>query len=574
MSEGDRMRYDRYETVGRVRRGRFGVWHGPFGLAGSVLLTALTTHAPCRADNPIVQTIYTADPAPLVHDGTVYLYTSHDEDVTVDDFFTMNDWWVFSSEDMVNWTDHGSPLSYESFSWATGKAWAPHGAERNGKFYLYVPVAPNSIGVAVADSPTGPFTDPLGEPLITGSHEYIDPTVFVDGDGQAYLYFGNPRLWYVELNEDMISYSGPITEVPQTAESFGQRDGDPDRPTLYEEGPWFYKRGDLYYMLYAAGGIPEDIAYSTSPGPTGPWTYQGIIMENEAGHAFTNHAGAVDFKGRSFFFYHTQELPGGGGFKRSVAVEEFTYEPDGSFPSIGKTTEGVSESVDPLDPYQRVEGETMAWGSGVEVEDCSEGGRNVSEIESEDYIKVEDVDFGSRAIEFEARVACGSSGGSIEVRLDALDGALVATCAVEGTGGWQEWTTITCPVTDAVGQHDLFLLFTGGEGFLFNLDWWRFVSNEPPDMGGVGGVGGSPSTPSTASGGSSVGASGASLPPTSGGSAMGTGGASGGLDGPNGCSCKTALGSGERRSIFSWLALLLPSLALLRRRRRDPALGK
>ncbi len=461
------------------------------------LLAPVCLYAPAaRADNPIVQHMYTADPAPLVYDETVYLYTSHDEDVTVNDFFTMNDWLVFSSKDMVNWTDHGSPLSYQSFSWATGKAWAPHCIERNGKFYMYVPVS-DAIGVAVADSPTGPFEDAIGAPLMS-NYQYIDPTVFIDDDGQAYLYFGNPKLWYVRLNEDMISYSGQIQEVPQTAEAFGQRTGDPDRPTLYEEGPWFYKRNDLYYLVYPAGGIPEDIAYSTSPGPTGPWTYRGTIMENTAGHAFTNHPGVVDYKGRSFFFYHTQELPGGGGFKRSVAVEEFSYGADGSIPTINKTSQGP-DAVDNLNPYQRVEGETIAWATGIEVEDSEAGGRSVAQIDDGDTIKVKSVDFRTGAISFEASVASAGGGGSIELHLDRADGPLIATCPVEPTGGWQMWATVSCEVSDAAEVHDLFFVFRGGNGSLFNLDWWQFTPLDPlptgmGGMGGMGGVGGASTT--------------------------------------------------------------------------------
>lgn len=444
---------------------------------------------PARADNPIVQHIYTADPAPMVYGDTVYLCSSHDEDVTVSNFFTMNDWRIFSSKDMVNWTDHGSPLSYQTFSWATGKAWAPQCVERNGKFYLFVPVS-DAIGVAVADSPTGTFVDAIGRPLVS-NYQYIDPTVFVDDDGQAYLYFGNPKLWYVKLNEDMISYSGQIEQVPNTTESFGQRSGDADRPTLYEEGPWFYKRNDLYYMIFAAGPIPERIGYSTGSGPLGPWSYRGIIMDNQSGHAFTNHSGVVDFKGRSFFFYHTQELPGGGGYKRSVAVEEFTYGADGSIPAISKTAEGVTESAEPLVPYSRVEGETMAWGSGIEVEDCSEGGRNVASIENGDYIKIESVDFLTGATSFEASVAADGAGGDIALHLDSVDGALLGTCTVAGSGGWQQWQLVSCDVGTVTDVHDLYLVFTGGSGPLLNLDWWRFVPRDPVDeTGGMGGMGG------------------------------------------------------------------------------------
>ena len=160
-------------------------------------------------------------------------------------------------------------------------AWAGQAIERNGKFYWYVPVTNDAtggsaIGVAVADSPTGPFRDALGHPLIASSE--IDPTVFIDTDGQAYLYWGNPNLWYVKLNADMISYSGSPTQIPLTTEGFGTRPGSTDRPTLYEEGPWVYKRGSLYYNVYAAQCCSEHIAYSTAPSPTGPWTYRGTVM--------------------------------------------------------------------------------------------------------------------------------------------------------------------------------------------------------------------------------------------------------------------------------------------------------
>ena len=176
-----------------------------------VVMTAAPTAA--RADNPIVQTIYTADPAPLVYNGRVYLYTGHDEDNST--WFTMKDWRVWSSADMVNWTDHGSPLNLATFSWAKSDAWAGQAVYRNGKFYWYVPVTDRAtgamaIGVAVGDSPTGPFRDAIGHPLVENGR--FDPTVFIDDDGQAYLYWGNPDLWYVKLNADMISYSGAPTQ--------------------------------------------------------------------------------------------------------------------------------------------------------------------------------------------------------------------------------------------------------------------------------------------------------------------------------------------------------------------------
>src|SRR5512147_2462675 len=194
------------------------------GLAVLTTVLVASVSSAAFADNPIVQTNYTADPAPMVHEGRLYLYTTHDEDVTVKDFFTMNDWRLYSTVDMVNWTDHGSPLSYKDFTWGRGDAWAGQCIPRNGKFYFYVPMNNASgakIGVAVADGPTGPFTDPLGKALISTGTGDIDPTVFIDDDGQAYLYWGNPNLWYVRLNEDMISYAESPTKVSLTTDGFG-----------------------------------------------------------------------------------------------------------------------------------------------------------------------------------------------------------------------------------------------------------------------------------------------------------------------------------------------------------------
>jgi len=233
--------------------------------------TLLNLSSVTKADNPIVQTLYTADPAPVIYNNRVYMFTGHDEDGSTT--YNMRDWRLYSSADMVNWQDHGSPLSYSSFSWSNGNAWAGQVIARNNKFYWYVPIRQNSgamaIGVAVADSITGPYKDAIGRPLV--SNNEIDPTVWIDSDGQAYLYWGNPNLWYVKLNADMISYSSGPTKVSLTTAGFGSRSGNAQRPTTFEEGPWLYKRNSLYYMIYAANCCSEDIRYSTGTSATGPW---------------------------------------------------------------------------------------------------------------------------------------------------------------------------------------------------------------------------------------------------------------------------------------------------------------
>lgn len=290
--------------------------------------------------DPIIKNIYTADPAPMVSGDTLYLYTTHDENELVNDFYTMYDWRCFSTKDMEEWTDHGKIFSLDDIEWADDRAWAPQCIERNGKFYLYCPVHKKDSGMAIAvgvsDCPYGPFKD-LGYPLIDeGDWNDIDPTVFIDNDGQAYLYFGNPELRYVKLNEDMISYDQEvgICKIAMTEEAFSK--GSHQTGTTYGEGPWFYRRNDIYYMVYAAFAEGEKrnehLAYSTSNSPTGPWVYGGVIMQE--GPCFTNHPGICDFNGKSYLFYHNDKLPGGNLFHRSVCVVEMTYDENGKIKEI------------------------------------------------------------------------------------------------------------------------------------------------------------------------------------------------------------------------------------------------
>ena len=447
-----------------------------------IVITVLVVLLPfiSKAQNPIIQTNYTADPAPMVHNGTVYLYTSHDEDVTVKNFFTMNDWRCYSSTDMVNWTDHGPILSYKVFEWSRGDAWAGQCIYRNGKFYYYLPVnqknGGNAIGVAVSDSPTGPFKDAIGKPLLTG-YGYIDPTVYIDGDGQAYLYWGNPNLWHVKLNEDMISYNLELGIVKEDLkdENFGYRAKKIDNRTAsYEEGPWLFKRNSLYYLLYPAGGVPEHLAYSTAKSITGPWTYGDTIMHViKDGGAFTNHPGYIEFKGKSYLFYHNAALSGGGGFKRSVCIEPFTFNADGSIPLIAPTKEGVKESATNLNPFVRVEAETIGWEEGIETAKDEKVGVYVTDISNGDYIKVRSVDFGKGAKSFESNVASATDGGSIEIHVDHPTGTLLGTCIVKSTGGVTNWAVQSCKVNKIKGVHDIYFVFKGGAGDLFNFDWWK-----------------------------------------------------------------------------------------------------
>lgn len=450
-----------------------------------ILLTGITGACLCYAQNPIIQTRYTADPAPLVYNDTVYLYTSHDEDNAFG--FEMRDWLLYTSTDLVNWTDHGTVASLKDFKWVPNDngAWAPQCVYRNNKFYLYCPMPSGvGIGVLVSESPYGPFKDPIGKPLIKNSSHDIDPTVLIDDDGQAYLYWGNPELYYVRLNNDMISYSGDIIKDQSLAKTKGQPD-----PFHYQEGPWVYKRNGLYYMAYASTCCPEGIGYAMSNSPTGPWSYKGSIMDGDP-RASGNHPGIIDYKGASYVFGFSYNMVKQTMSKhyerRSVSLEKITYNADGTIQKLPFwSTTGVKQ-VGNLDPYRRVEAETIAFSDGLKTEKVTEWERNiswnrgkkiadriiVSSINNGDYLKVQGVDFATGASLVDVNVA-SLHGGKIEIHIDKINGPVLGVVNITASGEGDIWRTITTPIKKVQGVHDLFFVFRG-EKDLFYFDWWQF----------------------------------------------------------------------------------------------------
>ena len=439
------------------------------------------------AQNPIICDRYTPDPAPYVHGDTLYLFVDHDEDVTQNNYFTMKDWLLYSTVDMVNWTYRGTPLTSATFSkWAKqdNDCWASQCIERNGKWYWYVTAtikgeAYPGIGVAVADNPAGPYTDPIGKPLVKGWFK-IDPTVIIDDNGQAYLYYGNNNLWYAKLSKSMTSLSSSEISVNVKDENaFGphkNENGDPN----FEEASWIYKRNGKYYLEYAAGGVPEHWAYSTANKVTGPWTYQGKVM-GEAQNSFTIHGGSVEYKGHHYMFYHNGKLPNGGGYKRATCIEEFTPNEDGSLPYINFTSQGVAP-LQSVNPYERQEAETINQSQGVKCQG-DYNGCYVTDIHRGDYIKVRGVDFGDAgAIRFTARVRAEKT-CTLIVRIDSKSGteSVVGRLTVEPTNG--EWQEQTCELTETVtGLRDLYFTFNGSSDSKLDFDSWQF-SNSSTGIG-------------------------------------------------------------------------------------------
>jgi arabinoxylan arabinofuranohydrolase len=443
-----------------------------------------------NAENPIIQTKYTADPAPMVYNDTVYLYAGHDEDDATG--FKMLNWMLYTSTDMVNWTEHGIIAGvkepFKTFTWADGhSAWAPQCIARNGKFYLYCPtiyLGKMAIGVAVSTSPYGPFTDAIGKPLISRSNPSdYDPTVFIDDDGQAYLYWGgNGPCYFAKLNNDMISISGDIqvASIDFT--------GTPPE-AAYTEGPWLWKKNNHYYLGWASRCCPEGIGYAMSDSPSGPWKCKGTIMDPDE-RSSGNHPAVIEYKGNSYVFGFNyailKQTMSKKYERRSICVEKMTYNNDGSILKLPWwSTKGVSQ-ISNLNPFKRTEAETMAFSEGVKTDVVTEWERNeswnkgkkigdrifVTSIHNGDYIKVQGADFSKGAASVDVCVA-SLRGGKIEIHTDKIDGPIMGIINVTTSGEGDSWKTITTLVKNIKGVHDLFFVFKG-EKELFNFDCWKF----------------------------------------------------------------------------------------------------
>lgn len=354
-------------------------------LSGCFLWGSLVWSTGTLADNPIITERFSADPAAQVHDGKVYLYVGHDEAKEDGDFFVLREWNIYSSSNLENWTLEGV-VPRTIFEWAEAdSAWASQAIERDGKFYWYTTVrmpepeeglGGYTLGVAVSDDPVTGWRDALGKPLldpnetepaphmIEHSHSWddIDPSVFIDHDGQAYLYWGNSHLYYAKLKDNMIEFDGEIHRVEIE-----------DMPGTFTEAPWLHEKFGNYYLTFAMN-YPEELAYAMSDSPEGPWEFKGKLMEvlEDSG---TSHQAILEYQGEDYFIYHTSALPTGGNFRRSVSMEYLEYNPDGTIKPITPTASGVTAISQALQSYANPD-HYLRYTSGADVK--------ASELNAED----------------------------------------------------------------------------------------------------------------------------------------------------------------------------------------------
>ncbi len=441
------------------------------------------------ARNPIVSHVFTADPSAHVFEGRVYVYASHDLDNQTS--YAMNDYHVFSSNDLVNWQDHGVVLDAKELGW-TNTLYAPDCAFSpiTGKYYLYFPNSGSGIGVAVSNSPAGPFEDALGKPLVSRNTpgvsdvEWVfDPACFVDDDGQAYLYFGggmpntgdNARV--IRLGADMISLADESASTIVAPDFF--------------EASFMHKRNGKYYFSYSTTFTNQAaaIAYLVSDNPTAAFVYKGVILPNPEGNrSNNNHASIVEYEGEWYAFYHSRVLANRDGYseyQRSITLDRLTYDANGNIVALSGA-KGVVRQLRNLDAFARLEAEAIADQRGIEVAFAEESGRRtgvaVTAIQDKDWTGYSQVDFGAGAEGFVAHASSNhQNGGIIHVYVDGCDrftnlpGTPIGTCSVPNTGSSGTWVDVECNVTRTSGVHDLYLRFEGSDGEpLLDLDYFTF----------------------------------------------------------------------------------------------------
>lgn len=430
------------------------------------LLAGLGFVVGIQAQNPIITGQFTADPTARVFEGKLYLYPSHDIPSPIErlkEWFCMADYHVFSSENLVDWTDHGMILSQENVPWVDSESysmWAPDCVYKDGKYYFYFPASPKgkkgfNVGVAIADKPYGPFK-PLPEPIkgVGG----IDPCVLLDTDGQAYLYWSGRGLNVAKLKDNMTELASEPVLVADVEDGF-------------KEGPFAFKRNGKYYLTYPwVKDKTECLAYAMSDNPMGPFEYKGIIMEQSPTGCWTNHHSLVEYKGQWYLFYHHNDYSPEFDKNRSVRVDSLTFNPDGTIQLVTPTLRGVgitdAGKAIQLDRYSAIsqEGASIDYINQANKFD----GWKVLFNRKDAWVSYNRVDFGNQEWQkVDARVL-SSAGGILGVY---ANGKMIAE--IEVPASVSEWKTLSVPVEVAqAGIQDLRVSLVKGNDV--QLDWIRF----------------------------------------------------------------------------------------------------
>ncbi len=419
------------------------------------------------AQNPIVPAgMYFADPSAHVwKDGKLYVYGSLDEST---EYYCSWRHHVLSTTDMIHWQIEENVFASkgpnDQVPYNDALLFAPDVMYKDGTYYMYYcQPDKDAEGVATSKSPLGPFVH--GKKMDVAGIEEIDPCVFMDDDGQAYYIWGQFTAKIAKLKPNMteIDTTTLVTNLVNENEHF------------FHEGGYMVKRNGIYYFIYAHMGranMPTSIGYSMSKSPMGPFTYGGVIVDNDHSDPsnWNNHGSIVEFKGQWYVFYH--RATHNSNMMRKACVEPIFFNADGTINEVEMTSQGAAG---PLNPYEKIEAERACLLHGkVRIQAFEKTAEELATIANGDKVVYKYLAFDRGTKQFTARVKAGKDGGSINVFIDQPWGRKLGTLNVPASSGNQEWQEISCPVESVDGKQKLWLAFYGTGTDMFEVDWVKF----------------------------------------------------------------------------------------------------
>jgi hypothetical protein len=424
------------------------------------------------AQNPIIRDQFTADPTARVFNGRVYVFPSHDILAKPGrgrpGWFCMEDYHVFSSSNLTDWTDHGVILSQNKVKWVDSTSysmWAPDCIEKNGKYYFYFPAGMksgsgggSSVGVAIADNPSGPYT-PQADPIknIRG----IDPNLFIDKDGQAYIYWAMGNISVAKLKANML-------ELESDPQVVGELPGQG-----LKEGPFLFERNGIYYMTYPhVQNKIERLEYAIGNNPMGPFKVTGVIMDESPVGCWTNHQSVIEFNNQWYLFYHQNDLSPNFDKNRSVRIDSLFFNTDGTIRKVNPTFRGVGVTS----ALQKIEidrySQTSETGVSVAFLDSLNTFNGWKAIlgSQNAWIRYNTVNFGIKKLKWVQVRASSQAGGTLQIRLDKENGPLLAEVIIPESA---DLITVGTKVLKfQKGTHNLFVVLKDNNPV--GIDWISF----------------------------------------------------------------------------------------------------
>ena len=435
-----------------------------FGMVG--LLTSQLS-----AQNPIVRNQFSADPSARVFGDRVYVFPSHDIIATPGkgrvDWFCMEDYHVFSSANLTDWTDHGMIVTQNKVPWVRPDSysmWAPDCIERNGKYYFYFPTSPKdtafgrgfTVGVAIADKPEGPY---VPQPTPIKGLRGIDPNVLIDKDGQAYIYWSQGNIYGAKLKENMVELDSEVFTLKEL-------------PTQgLKEGPYVFERNGIYYLTFPhVQNKIERLEYAISDNPLGPFKMTGVIMDESPTGCWTNHHSIIQFKNQWYLFYHDRDYSPNFDKARSVRADSLSFNADGTIKTVVPTLRGIgvtqASAQIQMDRFSAKSEETSV--DFLDTTNRFLGWKTIF-TKSSSWIQYNTVEFPRSAAKSVSVKAVSATGATLVVRANSISGPVIGEVKIPKGSNWSTVKKSIAAVQPGV-KHLILQLKEGNA----EVDWISF----------------------------------------------------------------------------------------------------